>query len=228
MINILNLVKNIDLPQALLLSILIHGVFLISYDAVFLTHVQQDLKVGVMPADFQKITVKIQPRNLVTPKPSPEKYIQQKFFPANNVTSLKKASVEKLEEENKEFISKRESEISPLQSNEVESNIQRENRGADRKSLESLIDQLSAHIAKFQQYPRIAQMREWQGKVLLEVRIKGSGALMTRRIIASSGFKVLDNEGLSMIDRAAPFPPQKSSLRDDIFTVLVPIKFALN
>jgi len=228
MINVLNLVKNIDLPKALILSILIHSVFLIGYDTVFLPHVQQDLELGVMPADFQKITVQLQPRNLVTPKPAPKKYIQQKVFPIDNVAPVKKALVEKFEEENKEFLSKRESDISPLQSNDVENNFQKENRGADHESLERLIDQLSRHIAKFQQYPRIAQMREWQGKVLLEVQIKGSGALMTRRIVVSSGFKVLDNEGLSMIDRAAPFPAQKSSLRDDIFTVLVPIKFALN
>ena len=51
--------KNIDLTQAVLLSILIHGVFFISFDNNFIPKVQQDLEISFNPGIFEESNPKI-------------------------------------------------------------------------------------------------------------------------------------------------------------------------
>lgn len=100
--------------------------------------------------------------------------------------------------------------------------------GANQVADNKFIDLLSKHIAKFQRYPRHAQRRGWQGKVVLEIKLTGSGALIEKKINISSGFKILDNEGLNMIDRALPLPLPLEVMEEKIITIYVPIRFFLN
>ena len=86
---------------------------------------------------------------------------------------------------------------------------------------------LSMHIAKFKKYPRIAARRGWQGEVVLEVELTGTGQLINKGVVRSSGFKPLDAEALKMIDRAVPFPAPPNILANTNFTILVPISFTL-
>jgi hypothetical protein len=48
--------KNINLTQAVLLSVLIHGVFFISFDKSFIPKVQQDLEISFNPGIFEEPT----------------------------------------------------------------------------------------------------------------------------------------------------------------------------
>ena len=100
-------------------------------------------------------------------------------------------------------------------------------RNAGLVALDNFSRELAIHIAKYKEYPRIAQRRAWQGEVILEVKLTGLGQLISKRVRRSSGFKVLDTEGLDMIDRSAPFPVPPSILSERTFTILVPIKFVL-
>ena len=100
-------------------------------------------------------------------------------------------------------------------------------RNAGLIALDDFSHELALHIAKFKEYPRVAQRRGWQGEVVLEVKLTGRGELIKKRVRRSSGFKVLDNEGMEMIDRAAPFPAPPNILAERTFTILVPIKFTL-
>ena len=86
---------------------------------------------------------------------------------------------------------------------------------------------LSMHIAKFKKYPRIAARRGWQGEVVLGVELTGTGQLIKKGVVRSSGYKPLDAEALKMIDRAAPFPAPPNILANTNFTILVPITFTL-
>ena len=101
-------------------------------------------------------------------------------------------------------------------------------RNAGLVALDDFSRELAMHIAKYKEYPRIAQRRGWQGEVILEVKLTGKGQLISKLVRRSSGFKVLDMEGLDMIDRSAPFPVPPSILFERTFTISVPIKFTLH
>lgn len=86
---------------------------------------------------------------------------------------------------------------------------------------------LAAAIAKYKQYPKIAQMRGWQGLIIIELQLNPQGGVIYSQIKKSSGYDVLDQEALEMIKRASPFPQPPEALRTKNFTVLVPISFKL-
>jgi periplasmic protein TonB len=82
-------------------------------------------------------------------------------------------------------------------------------------------------ISKYKKYPRVAQMRGWQGEVIVELLLDGNGKLKSKRIIQNSGYDSLDQQALEMVDKAAPFPPPPEALRGSSFTIKVPIPFKL-
>jgi len=93
--------------------------------------------------------------------------------------------------------------------------------------IESYSSLLANAIAKYKQYPKIAQMRGWQGTVITDLEIDTKGAVISIKIKKSSTYEVLDNEALEMIKKASPFPAPPESLRGKNFNVLVPISFKL-
>lgn len=82
-------------------------------------------------------------------------------------------------------------------------------------------------IGKYKQYPKIAQMRGWQGEALVELLLDGNGKLISKKILKSSGYDILDKQALAMIEKAAPFPAPPEALRASSFTITVPIPFTL-
>jgi protein TonB len=86
---------------------------------------------------------------------------------------------------------------------------------------------LSREIAKHKQYPRVAQMRGWQGEATIEIKIDGNGQLVSSKIVTSSGYEILDKQGLEMVRKASPFPPPPEALRGRNFEILVPVSFKL-
>ncbi|MFZ9819456.1 MAG: energy transducer TonB family protein [Methylophilaceae bacterium] len=92
---------------------------------------------------------------------------------------------------------------------------------------DSYTNQLTRAIAKQKKYPKIAQMRQWQGEVLLNVEIDPQGNLVKTEILEASRYKILNNEAVDMVKRAAPFPNPPEELQKRNFTVLVPISFKL-
>lgn len=93
--------------------------------------------------------------------------------------------------------------------------------------IESYSSLLANAIAKYKQYPKIAQMRGWQGTVIADLEIDTKGAVISIKIKKSSTYEVLDNEALEMIKKASPFPAPPEGLRGKNFNVLVPISFKL-
>jgi protein TonB len=86
---------------------------------------------------------------------------------------------------------------------------------------------LTRHIGKFKQYPRIAQMRNWEGDVVLQLELDANGNLTSSQIYKSSGVEILDKQALEMVSKAAPFPTAPASLRGRSFNILVPVAFRL-
>ena len=86
---------------------------------------------------------------------------------------------------------------------------------------------LGRAIAKHKQYPKIAQMRGWQGDCLLDLKLDGSGNVLSASVKESSGHEALDNQALEMARKAAPFPAPPDVLRDRSFNLTVPVSFKL-
>jgi protein TonB len=86
---------------------------------------------------------------------------------------------------------------------------------------------LGRAIAKHKQYPKIAQMRGWQGEVKLDLKLDGSGKVISATVSESSGYEALDKQALEMVRKAAPFPLPPEALRNRTFNINVPVSFKL-
>ncbi len=86
---------------------------------------------------------------------------------------------------------------------------------------------LGRAIAKHKQYPKIAQMRGWQGEVMLDLKLDGGGNVLTAKVRDSSGHEALDNQALEMVRKASPFPAPPEALRGRTFNITVPVSFKL-
>ncbi len=82
-------------------------------------------------------------------------------------------------------------------------------------------------VSMHQRYPRIAQLRQWQGTALLQVELAASGQLQSVRVISSSGHDVLDQQAIDMVRAATPLPPLPAPLAGQILTIDVPVVFRL-
>lgn len=76
-------------------------------------------------------------------------------------------------------------------------------------------------------YPKIAQMRGWQGDVEISFSINKSGQLISAEIASSSNYEVLDKTALEMVKSSEPFPPIPSSLGKDTINFKQIINFTL-
>ncbi len=85
---------------------------------------------------------------------------------------------------------------------------------------------LAREIAKYKQYPKIAQMRGWQGEVILELQLDSNGKVISSKIHESSTFEALDKQALEMVKKAT-FPAPPDALRGHSFNILVPVSFKL-
>lgn len=86
---------------------------------------------------------------------------------------------------------------------------------------------LSALLAGQQEYPRVAALRGWQGEVLLRLRVARKGNLLGVELDHSSGFAVLDQHALSMVEALAGLPPLPDALQANEIQVVVPINYKL-
>lgn len=86
---------------------------------------------------------------------------------------------------------------------------------------------LSQAIGKHQRYPRMAQMRGWQGTATIALKFGSGHRLLATTLHKSSGHEILDEQALDMIKDAHPLPNPPERLRNRDFTVLVPIVFRL-
>lgn len=86
---------------------------------------------------------------------------------------------------------------------------------------------LSREIGKHKRYPRIAQMRGWEGAVSLLLEIDANGKVVSVRIEEASDREVFNTEAQEMVKRMVQPPPIPDALRGRSFTVRVPISFRL-
>ncbi len=86
---------------------------------------------------------------------------------------------------------------------------------------------MTRHLQQYKRYPSEAQSRGEEGVVELSFTVDRNGRVLSRAIVRSSGHRELDNEVMSMIERAQPLPPFPASMPQAKLDLTVPIKFSL-
>ena len=86
---------------------------------------------------------------------------------------------------------------------------------------------LVRHLQQYKRYPGEAQARGEEGVVQLSFTVDRTGHVLNREIVHSSGHRELDNEVMSMIERAQPLPPFPASMPQAKLDLTVPIRFSL-
>ena len=87
--------------------------------------------------------------------------------------------------------------------------------------------QVLERLEKFKRYPRRAQLRQQQGVVYLRFKIGRRGEVLSHELARPSGIDLLDEEAMTLVDRAGPFPPPPPELGKDSIELVVPVRFIL-
>lgn len=86
---------------------------------------------------------------------------------------------------------------------------------------------LLRRLQEFKSYPPRARNKNEQGVVLLAFSIDRNGHVVSRRIVRGSGYPDLDDEVLSLVERAQPLPAFPPSMTEARLDLTVPIRFSL-
>ena len=98
---------------------------------------------------------------------------------------------------------------------------------ASAEALDSYRRQLTDLFAREHEYPRVAAMRGWEGEVRLRLRVARRGQLLGVRVDRSSGFEVLDQDALALLEGHGSLPPLPDALELAEIEVVVPITYRL-
>jgi len=203
--------RGLSLIETILLSVLFHTAFLFYIPL-------SNLKDAKLPIELDIDILINQPERIkeVLSTPEPERIKEVLSTPEpERIKEIKPKEPLPIKE-----IVKPEPIAFPKQNNNI-------SPSAIKKTIESYSAKLTKSIARQKRYPRIAQMRGWQGEIIINLKIDGQGNLIKTKIKQGSGFKILDNEGIDMVKRASPFPKPPKELESKIFNVIVPISFKL-
>ena len=89
-------------------------------------------------------------------------------------------------------------------------------------------DMIRQRIEAHRRYPRWAKQQGFEGTACLSFIVLANGQAKNIRIIRPSGFTILDNEAVSTVRRASPFPPIPEKLNRSQLDIEVAITFILN
>ena len=86
---------------------------------------------------------------------------------------------------------------------------------------------LQAWLEQHKEYPRRAQRRRQQGTALLYFVMNRDGEVVRYRLERSSGYRLLDQAVVAMIERAQPLPAMPDTMRRESLELRVPVQFYL-
>lgn len=144
-------------------------------------------------------------------------------------------------EPKKEIVKKDESKKKPVKQSEqasakqavkAQAQVTQSSRNAARQSASGLFassmtparwqSRLMAHLERRKKYPSGAKSRREEGTVYVRFRIDDSGKVLSATLARSSGWPELDNEVLSLVQRASPVPAPPPDVNK---TITAPVKF---
>jgi len=235
-----NFFSELNLTHAIILSLIIHALFVMKLqisnfnlkpkpvvDIIFNTEIVKQVAPKVIPQQIPKPIIK--PKPVIKPKPIEKPKPIPKPIPEPIVEPIAEPIAEPIFEPIVEPII--EPVIEPLsesiETNEVTQISEQTPTSPNPQVVNNYSNLLRAHIAKHKKYPRIAQRRKMQGEVVIAIQIGGDGSLISKNIQKSSGHKVLDKEGMNMMEKSKPFPVPPDTLKNSVTNVVVPIAFNL-
>jgi len=98
---------------------------------------------------------------------------------------------------------------------------------SDSELLDGYRRRLGDLFARQQEYPRIAALRGWEGEVRLRLKVARKGQLLGVHVDRSSGYPVLDQHALAMVEALPGLPPLPEALEANEIQVVVPINYKL-
>ena len=225
-----NFFSELNLTHAIILSLIIHALFLMKFqisnfnltpqpvvDIIFNTEIVKQSIPRVIPQPKPKPITK--PKPIEKPKSIPKPI--EEPIPEQVVDPVSEPIVEPIIEPVVEPISE------SVETNEIPQKIEQAPTSPNPQAVNNYSNLLRAHIAKHKKYPRIAQRRKMQGEVIIAIQIGGDGSLISKNIQRSSGHSVLDKEGMNMMEKSKPFPVPPDTLKNSVTNVVVPIAFNL-
>ena len=87
--------------------------------------------------------------------------------------------------------------------------------------------QLLGFLSRHKRYPRPAQEQRQQGTASLRFALDRQGRVLSFHLDRSSGFPLLDEEVLALIQRAQPLPSPPPEIPGDRIELVVPFEFSL-
>ncbi|MBV9824959.1 MAG: energy transducer TonB [Alphaproteobacteria bacterium] len=88
--------------------------------------------------------------------------------------------------------------------------------------------QLVGWLARYKRYPRVAQEQRQEGIVALVFTMDRGGRVLAAHIERSSGFSLLDDEAMALIQRAQPLPALPADVPGSVVQLVVPIAFKIH
>ena len=229
-----NFFSELNLTHAIILSLIIHALFVMKLqisnfnltpkpvvDIIFNTEIVKQVVPKVIPQPVPKPKPIIKPKPVIKPKPIEKPKPIPKPIPEPIVEPMPEPIVEPIIEPVIEPLSE------SIETNEVTQTSEQTPTSPNPQVVNNYSNLLRAHIAKHKKYPRIAQRRKMQGEVVIAIQIGGDGSLISKNIQKSSGHKVLDKEGMNMMEKSKPFPVPPDTLKNSVTNVVVPIAFNL-
>jgi protein TonB len=146
--------------------------------------------------------------------------------PADSVTSVETPLSEPVAQ--REVISEQSiaREAPVLQQEARVQQLQVQSRPAARADYGWLAEALWRRVERLKRYPHLARLNRWEGKVVLQAVVREDGQVLDVKVSQSSGYAVLDQDGMEVLRRASPLS-LKHPLGQAQVVIQVPISYRL-
>ncbi|GKS57412.1 hypothetical protein YTPLAS18_09390 [Nitrospira sp.] len=81
-------------------------------------------------------------------------------------------------------------------------------------------------ISETIRYPAEARLKDWQGKVVVKLVVTNNGTIEDLTIVKSSGYPILDEEAVALLQRLSPLKLERPLGKERI-SLQVPIRYSL-
>lgn len=92
-------------------------------------------------------------------------------------------------------------------------------------ALKAYTSKIRAKLNRLKKYPPAAASQKISGVVTVNFTVNRQGAVISSRMVKSSGHPVLDQEAMALLKRCSPFPPMPKDLSQNSLNLTVPISF---
>lgn len=103
----------------------------------------------------------------------------------------------------------------------------RKQRATGKANISNYLGKVISRLHRQKRYPKDARRKKIQGTAVVAFVINANGSIGNLRIRRSAGHAMLDQAVLSMVRRAAPFPPIPAKSGKKRMPISVPVKFAV-